>query len=88
MYIYRVYSSFDLFIQMNQDILVFRTDIRTRRQAANICNILTMREGVMRCTVDVQDCDKVLRVEVKWPDREHIVQAVRQQGFFIEELPD
>lgn len=73
---------------MKPGILVFKTDIRTQRQAAGICNLLSAQESVVRCTVDMQDCDKILRVEVKWEQSSVLETLVRQQGFFIEELPD
>lgn len=73
---------------MKPGILVFKTDIRTRRQATGICNLLNAQEGVVRCTVDVEDCDKILRVEVKWEQSRALEMLVRQQGIFIEELPD
>lgn len=73
---------------MNTSVYIFKTDIPTRREAAAVCQHMHRLDGVMRCTVDLEDCDKVLRVEAEGLDIVLIERSVQHLGYFIEELPD
>ena len=50
---------------MSNIVLVFRTDIHSPREALTICAFMRSMDGVLRCSIDMDDCDKVLKVEGK-----------------------
>jgi len=70
-------------------IQVFKTDIRNRRQAGAVIQRLLKSGLALRCTVDLADIDKVLRVETKQTILPGALERfVRELGFGMEELPD
>lgn len=70
-------------------IQVFRTDVRNRQQANTVIRNLLTTETVKRCTIDLKDCDKVLRAETTCELALDFIQnTVRALGFEIEELPE
>ena len=40
----------------------------------------------IRWNADLEDCDKILRVETAWVSPAEIIRAMRQAGFICEEL--
>ncbi len=67
-------------------ISVFKTNLAAEDD--HVCTAVQGLPGVHRCTLDAEDCDKVLRIEghAFCPDR--VLDTVRGLGFFIEEMPD
>lgn len=70
------------------DLFIFRTNINDKVQYVKVQNSLLKRPGIHGCTIDLEDCDKVLRVECKDIPMSAIVEEVGRQGFFCEELAD
>lgn len=68
------------------DVFVFKTNINTRSDCRKLAPVFDALTGVAEWSVDTGDCDKVLRVVGTLPSRT-IIDTVRQQGFFCEELP-
>lgn len=67
-------------------ILVFQTNING--SVEQVCTLLQNLPGVRHCTVDVDDCDKVLRVVSDHACTELIHETVCKLGFFIQEMTD
>jgi len=67
-------------------ILVFRTNVSTERQAVDLCNQLYLSGLVSRATLDMEDCDRILRVETSVAVASEIENAVRKMNISIEEL--
>lgn len=67
---------------------VFKTNIHKRPEANRVCNHLKMNDLVTRATVDLNDCDRVLRTVSSKNNLAEIILAVQTLGFIIEELPD
>lgn len=67
---------------------VFKTNIHKRPEANRVCNHLKMNGLVTRATVDLSDCDRVLRTVSTKSNLAEIILAVQTLGFMIEELPD
>ncbi len=67
-------------------IFVFRTNVRTRREATLLCNQLHLSGLASRATVDLEDCDRVLRVETDVAEIAEIERLVRGLNIQIEEL--
>lgn len=71
-----------------KDLFILRTDIDKRSEFLRVKYDLEKIEGVRSCTIDLEDCDKVLRVECENISMNTVVEEVVRHGFFCEELPD
>jgi hypothetical protein len=67
---------------------VFKTNIQKRPEANRVCTALKTAGLVSRATVDLQDCDRILRTVSAKNNIAEIILNVQALGFFIEELPD
>jgi hypothetical protein len=73
-------------MQNQVQVLVFRTDVSSRRQAERICRQLKQSGQVSRATIDLEDRDRVLRIETPGiPDAE-LLQILGGLGARIETL--
>lgn len=70
------------------DVLVFRTNIRFKKDLRVVGTVLDKTPGVERWNVDREDTDKVLRIESRNTQPADIIQIVTAAGFFCEELPE
>ena len=68
------------------DILVFKTNVRSRRRVNDLASHLEKLEGILKWNVDLQDVDKVLRVESASVSARAIEHKLQQAGYFCEEL--
>lgn len=69
-------------------ILIFKTNIRFKKDLKKIEPVLNNIEDVVKWNIDRQDIDNVLRVEAKTNNLEEIINSVKQEGYLCEELPD
>ncbi|MGZ3764802.1 MAG: hypothetical protein ACXVB0_18310 [Mucilaginibacter sp.] len=60
---------------------VFKTNVRQRRQAKLLLGILEKRFPLFRINFDLEDCDKILRVEGENIQREKIAKLVTENGY-------
>ncbi len=70
------------------NILVFKTNVSNQTQVKRLSTHMKAMEGVIKWSVDLHDCDKVLRIEASnlLPHRvEHIVSNA---GYYCKELQD
>ena len=67
-------------------VSVFKTNIPGH--ASGVCSLVQALPGIHRCTLDVEDCDKVLRIESDAACLDLVLDTVRSLGFFIEEMAD
>lgn len=70
------------------DLFIFRTNIRRKSDFSKIRDSLLTRFGIRDCTIDLEDRDKVLRVECENVPIMAIVEDVVGHGFKCEELAD
>lgn len=70
------------------DLFILHTDIDKRSEFLSIKYDLEKMSGVKSCTIDLDDCDKVLRVECENIPIGTIVDEVTRHGYFCEELAD
>ena len=71
---------------MEEQIFVFKTSIKTERDRQNICSLLNATEGVADWNVDLDDCDRVLRVVTATLDVVSIIELINQKGYLCIEL--
>jgi hypothetical protein len=60
---------------------VFRTNIRRKRQAKAMMDILSKQFPLFRINFDLEDCDKILRVEGDNVCPERITGLVTESGY-------
>jgi hypothetical protein len=70
----------------NAEILVFRTNLRDKKDVARIAPVLRSEGRIHLWTVDLADIDKVLRIEAEELTTGQVSLILRQQGFECEEL--
>lgn len=70
-------------------MLVFRTNVQTPRDATTVLRTLRAAfHPIERATFDLEDCDKVLRVESFYSTKDDISAMVARAGFYCTELED
>jgi 3'-phosphoadenosine 5'-phosphosulfate sulfotransferase len=70
------------------DILVFKTNVRNRKRVNALAPHLENMKGIIKWNIDLQDVDKVLRIECYSISANVIEKSLRQAGYFCEELSD
>jgi hypothetical protein len=67
-------------------IEIFKTNVETADDASAIVQKLLVHFPDSRINFDLQDCDKILRVEGKTFSTDQVVMLVSQNGFHCEIL--
>ncbi len=67
-------------------IEVFKTNVETASDANNIVQLLLQHFPCSRINFDLQDCDKILRVEGKDFCTDKVMLLVNKNGFLCEVL--
>ena len=67
------------------EILVFKTNVSCKVEVEKIERILS-DENISRLTVDLEDVDKVLRIECEHIHPLAVIEILREAGFTCEEL--
>ncbi|HTM93472.1 MAG TPA: hypothetical protein VL095_13710 [Flavisolibacter sp.] len=62
-------------------IEVFKTDVESTNDASNIVNMLLGHFPGSKINFDLQDCDKILRVEGKDFSIDKIIVLLKENGF-------
>lgn len=70
------------------EILVFKTNIRYKKQVHAVTAHLENIAGIQRWNVDLLDKDKVLRIEARDLSPRTVEHTLLHAGYFCEELPD
>ncbi len=66
-------------------VLVFKTSVKRKKDAKLLIQKLNVWKDV-KINFDLEDCDKILRVEGKICNAQIIIKNVKDLGFHIEEL--
>ena len=69
-------------------VLVFKTNLRSKRDIRQVEPLLNSHHGVMCWNVDRHDIDNVLRIETMHLQACDIISILTNAGYFCEELPD
>ena len=72
---------------VSKTVLVFKTSVETTRQV----NVLRpLLDGMMaeheKWNFDLEDCDRILRIESVFLSVERVIETVKTTGFWCEEL--
>jgi hypothetical protein len=60
---------------------VFKTNIRYKKQAKMVLDILSRQFPLFRINFDLEDCDKILRVEGENIRQEKIARLLAENGY-------
>ena len=67
---------------------VFKTNVQQHEQADQLASVLRSRFDFCKINFDLDDCDKILRVEGKQIFVEAIIEILNTHGLQCEVLPD
>ena len=65
---------------------VFKTNVGEQGQASVLVNLLLEQFPGARINFDLQDCDRILRVEGKCLEAQEVIRLVEEEGFFCKAL--
>ena len=60
---------------------VYKTNVRHKRQARRLLDVLSKQFPMFSINFDLEDCDKILRVEGKNIPQEKIAKLVAENGY-------
>ena len=70
------------------EVLIFKTNIRYKKQINAIEQHIANQPGIIKWNVDLKDVDKVLRIETLYLHPAKIEGLVKKAGYNCEELKD
>ena len=70
------------------NILIFKTNIRRKKDVGVIKPLLSADESIVQWNVDRDDADKILRIVSTSNDPVDIIKTINEAGYHCEELPD
>ena len=70
------------------EILVFKTNVQNMRQINAIRSYIKSLKGIFRWNFDLDDSDRILRVEAEYLSPRSVELALLQAGYYCEELED
>lgn len=70
------------------EVLVFKTNIKNKKQVANVSRLIFDLNDILRWNVDLHDCDKVLRIETNQLSPRQVESLLQEAGYVCEELED
>lgn len=68
------------------EVLVFKTNLRFKKQINAVTPHINNLQGVARWNVDLDDTDKILRIESVDLSPRSVEATLQQAGYFCEEL--
>ena len=70
------------------EVLVLKTNIRYKKHVKELAPLLDGQNSISRWNIDLNDIDKVLRIESNDMGLTEVVQLIQDAGFYCEELAD
>jgi len=71
---------------MEAMVEVFKTNVRGKRQARALLDVLSERFPLFMINFDLEDCDKILRVEGEGIRQDKITELVTRNGYLCDVL--
>ncbi|WP_436514678.1 hypothetical protein [Ekhidna sp. To15] len=70
-------------------LFILKTNIKSQLEVNKLKPVFQKYNQIARWTVDLDDIDRVLKVETKVDsEQSDLINLVRKQGIYCEELPD
>jgi hypothetical protein len=70
------------------EVLVFKTSVTTEQHIEELAPLLNSIIQPPNWNFDLEDCDRILRIETAHNIAPAVVSVINQQGFYCEELLD
>ena len=70
------------------EIMVVKTNIRYKTHLKKVLPHLNSTKGILRWNVDLQDRDKILRIEASGIHPQLVETVLKDAGYYCEELKD
>ena len=67
-------------------IYIFRTSIKFKKQIIEITPKINAIKNIIKWNFDLEDCDKILRIEAKNLDKKEIINILKTKNYHCEEL--
>lgn len=68
------------------NIEVYKTDVKTKEEASDIVTLLQFVISDCIINFDLEDCDRILRIESSRDVTEMVYNVFNNQGFFCQKL--
>ena len=68
------------------EVLVFKTNLRFKKQINAVTPYINNMQGIARWNVDLDDSDKILRIESVDLSPRSVEATLKQAGYYCEEL--
>jgi len=68
-------------------ITIFKTSIATMTDFLLVKPLLDLKMGIKSWTIDLEDCDKILRVVSPGECKGMVTATLKVNGYYCEELP-
>ncbi len=68
------------------EVLILKTNIRYKKDVKEVAPLLDGQDNISRWNIDLNDIDKVLRIEANDIELTEVVQLIQEAGFHCEEL--
>jgi hypothetical protein len=69
-------------------IYIFKTNVQEKTTANDLLSLLAKRFPGADINIDLDDCDKVLRIETNSATVTDVINTVTKSGYTCSELPD
>lgn len=70
------------------ELLLLKTDISSNKKIKRLLPIFNSHPVIRKWSVDTEDIDNVLRIEVVEKNGHEIIEMIKGEGFYCESLPD
>jgi copper chaperone len=70
------------------EVLVFKTNVKYKKEVSKVADRLSRFNDINRWNFDLQDSDRILRIEAAHLSPKLIETTLQEAGYFCEELPD
>ena len=68
------------------EVLVFKTNLTDSRRISDVESSLDIHPNIKRWNVDLNDCDKILRIEANDISPKEVEELLLSAGYYCEEL--
>jgi hypothetical protein len=69
-------------------VWIFKTSVSTETQVEALASDLDISIGNVKWNFDLQDCDRILRIEANRLNSEKVISILQSRGYECVEFPD
>lgn len=68
------------------EVLIFKTNVSNKRKVSEVSTLLTSVPSIKQWNFDLEDCDKVLRIESTGLNTHYVESLLQNAGFDCREM--